>query len=584
MNISFDELMKEEVRSRADIAVVVGRYVNLKASGQTLKGLCPFHKEKTPSFHVNQSRGFFHCFGCGKGGDVFSFLEQIEGVDFSEALKMLAEETGVELRRQQSFTSAPDASVPGLSKNEMFRIHEIAARFFYSNIKGNPQVVEYFKSRGLMAETVRDFKLGFAPDGWSSMIIYCKQQGISIPSLVSCGLAIDKENGKQFDRFRNRVMFSLCDLSGRIVGFAGRGMESDAIPKYLNSPETLLYKKKEFLYGLEKSRQFIKDSGYCLVVEGYIDYLTLYQAGIRNLVATSGTAFTPEHAHLLQRFTSHIVLVFDGDSAGQTAASKAVFMLSPFNLDISILVLPANEDPDSFVRKNGAESFQQLIKNAENWIDFIIEKMIQEHGTGTARGKSAVIAALKPLIQSIRDSLVMQRFKKELAERLGIDEKTVYNRVNSTERSSGGGGNISSDEMFLGTLEGSFLRILVTRPELISEARQYVVPETLTDSVSGDIYSLLLEMFEQERAIAGIIDRTNDPEVKRLITLLLVKPALQDHIHEELVQKIIHLRAKFLKTRIRSLKLQMKKEPHRRNELLQNLQDYSMQLQELDGV
>lgn len=357
MNVRTDESIKEEVRSKADIASVIGRYVKLKASGQTLKGLCPFHKEKTPSFHVNPQRGFFHCFGCGKGGDVFTFVQEIENIGFLDALKMLARETGVELG-EAPYTSPESKDKSGeVSRTDLLRIHELARDFFYRNIRSSPQAIEYFKSRGLKGETVKEFRLGFAPSGWSSLIMFFQEQRIPLSTLVKCGLAVEKENGGGYDRFRNRVIFPLHDLSGRVIAFAGRGMNDEVQPKYLNSPETLLYKKKDFLYGLYKSRQYIKDQGYCLVMEGYMDYLTLYQAGIRNGVASSGTAFTAEHGRLLQRFTSKIVLVFDGDSAGQTAAQRAVFILAPLDLDISILVLPGDEDPDSFVKSHGPQAF-----------------------------------------------------------------------------------------------------------------------------------------------------------------------------------------------------------------------------------
>lgn len=639
MNYRIDEAIKEQIRSRADIAAIIGRYVNLKGSGQTLKGLCPFHKEKTPSFHVNPVKGFFHCFGCGKGGDVFSFLQEIEGFGFPEALKLLAEETGVELSPSLVQRPSSISNEHQLSKTDMLHINEIAAKFYYNCIRHSQEAIGYFKSRGLAAETVRDFRLGFSPSGWSSLIMHFQSQGIGLPALISCGLAIQKEGGGAYDRFRNRVMFSLFDISGKVIGFAGRGMEPDATPKYLNSPETLLYKKKNTLYGLYHARQYIKECGFVMIVEGYMDYLTMYQAGIRNVVATSGTALTEEHAHLLQRFTTRIVLLFDGDLPGQTAAVRGVFVLAPFNFDVSVLVLPGDEDPDSYIKKFGADSFNEQVKGSRDWMDFIIEKMMLEHDAKTPRGKSAAIAALQPLVQALKDSIVQQKFKKEIAEHLGLDEKLVYDRINELQTSyvkepvSGYEQNTSqvtgfvsnngymqnhnfssrtdfpkkfgyrqkfgykkevgnqflqgqqllhSDERYLGTLEGSFLRIIITKPELIAEARQYVVPETLTDNISGDIYSLLIETFEQGGNVADISIKTTDPEIKRIISLLLVKPAREDHIHDELVQKIIHLRAKFLRTMIKNVKVQMKNEPQRRAELLLQLKDFTSQLQELD--
>ncbi len=642
MTFRFDEAIKDQIRSRADIATVIGRYVNLKGSGQTLKGLCPFHKEKTPSFHVNPVRGFFHCFGCKKGGDVFTFLQEIEGIGFSDALKMLAEETGVELKSSSEHSLPQNLSEDQLTKPKMLEIHEIAARFYYQCIRQSQKAINYFKSRGLTAETVRDFRLGYSPAGWSSLIMHFQSLGINSSVLVSCGLAIGKEDGKTYDRFRDRVMFPLFDLSGKVIGFAGRGMEADVTPKYLNSPETLLYKKKNVLYGLHQARQYIKESGYVIIVEGYMDYLTMYQAEVRNVVASSGTALTEEHAQYLLRFCSRVVLLFDGDSAGQMAATRAIYVLAPFNFDISVLVLPGDEDPDSYIKKYGREAFKEQVSGSKDWMTFIIEKMIIEHDGRTSRGKSAVIAALNPLVQSLKDSIAQQKFKKEIAEQLGLKEELVYDRINQLKSSSvkepplssygdqgsknqgvtpktsyrynknhtgkvdhsykngnrltGSGyrdilssdlahkqANYTADERYLGTLEGSFLRILVTKPEFIAEASQYVAPETLTDDISGDIYSLLIKTYEQGGDVAEIGIKASDPEIKRLISLLLVRPALEDHIHDELVQKIIYLRAKFLKSMIRNVKIQMKNVPQRRAELLLQLKDFTSQLQELDG-
>jgi DNA primase len=589
MAVAFDDTAKEEIRLRADIAAVVGRYVKLKPSGQTLKGLCPFHKEKTPSFHVNPSRGFFHCFGCGKGGDVFKFLQEVESLSFPEALKLLAEETGVTIAPSREAPSTEESSAaPVISKQVMVDIHKIAAVFFYGQIRGNAEAVDYFKSRGLAPETVRDFKLGYAPPGWSSFITYCGKKNISAESLAACGLAIKKEDGSAYDRFRDRVMFSLIDLSNRVIGFAGRGRNKEVTPKYLNSPETPIYRKKEFLYGLNVTRQYIKEEKFVLVVEGYMDFLTLFQAGIRNVVATSGTAMTPEHVRILQRFAPKVMLVFDGDEAGQTAAQRGIFTLAPFDLDVSILVLPPEEDPDSFVKTHGPESFRAQIASARSANDFIIERLLaQNDGAKTPRSQKAIIEQLAPLVQSMTNTLAKTRFKKDLAERLGIDEKTTYELLRSMRS---GDSNVqrpadtAGDEVYLRTLEGSFLHMLLTQPELIREARQYVTPETLTDTISSDIYSLILVVHDEHGNLDGIIDRANDAEVQRLISRMLVTPALEEHIHEELVQKIIHLRAKFLKARIRTntILLKSERDSSGKNELTYQINEDLKQLRNLD--
>lgn len=590
----FDNTAREEVRSRIDIATVIGRYVNLRPSGNTLKGLCPFHKEKTPSFHVNPAQGYYHCFGCGKGGDVFSFVQEIEGVDFPEALTMLAEECGVTVERvkqRADYSTSPGSSSnaasgnASLTKTDLLRIHQVAAAFFYRSIRTSPAAIEYLKTRGLRAETVRDFRLGFAPGGWNALIEHCKKERISEEALCACGLAVKKESGGYYDRFRNRVMFSLCDLSGRVIGFAGRGMEEQTTPKYLNSPETALYKKKNFLYGLGRAREAIKELGYVIVVEGYMDYLTLYQAGIRNVTASSGTALTEEHGRILKRFTGRVILNFDGDNAGQNAAERAIFTLAPLDLDLSVLILPENEDPDSLVKNSGKESFEAYINRKIPWDEFIIDRMISRYDPTTAMGKSAVVDALAPLAALLRDPIVSHHFRQLLSEKLGLAERLVNAKLPAAKtslqiRSSA----ILNDDMrFTTSLEGRFLRCLLLKPELIAQARTYVSPETLTDTISSDIYSLLLECYDRDGNANGICDLTAEPEIKRRISLLQVKEDAQEHIHEELVQKIVHLRKKYLYHRLRECTMRMKREPHLLKELQLLQRDISIQLKELDG-
>lgn len=586
MNQRFDDTVKEDIRARADIASIVGRYVNLKPQGQTLKGLCPFHKEKTPSFNVNPARGFYHCFGCGKGGDVFSFLQEIEGVDFPEALRMLAQETGVRLETRHKETE--NAGNPEkVSKTELIDIHQIASQFYYSQIKAFPQTVEYFKSRGLRAEIVKEFQLGYAPPGWSGLIDYMRSRNIAQSELVECGLAVQKDNGRVYDRFRDRVIFPLYDLSGRVIAFAGRGLEADAQPKYLNSPETALYQKNRVLYGLHKARQGIREQKSILVVEGYMDYLSLYQAGIRNAVATSGTAFTTEHAHLIRRFTSRVVLVFDGDRAGISAAQKALMVLAPFNLEVSVLVLPEGEDPDSFVKAQGAEAFMEKLKSAQDSTSFLIDKAVSEHDCDSPHGKRQVIEELALYIEQLKDPIIRDDFIGKLSDRLRVDKHLVAKRFRPAgeqePRRRVASVTLKESEKYLSGLEGSFLRILMTSPELVEQARQYVSPETLTDKLSSDIYSLILRTYDQKGSLEGLTEELKgESEVKRVIHMMMVRPALRDHIHEELVQKIILLRRKFLRHQLRNLRVELRNAPEDKQRLLELHREYTAQLKELE--
>lgn len=590
----FDDSIKEEIRSRIDIVSVVGRYVKLKPSGRTHKGLCPFHKEKTPSFHVDPGKGIFHCFGCHKGGDVFKFVEEMEGVGFREALTMLGDECGVSVKQARPEPVAVPLSVEAsgqkpelmLNKTDLLRIHEFAAEFYYGNVKGSPQAVDYFKSRGLQPEIVREFRLGYAPEAWSALIDFCARKGIDAEALVTCGLAVSNETGRIYDRFRNRVIFPLFDLTGRVIGFAGRGMEEKAIPKYLNSPETLLYKKKLFLYGLDKARQSIKDADQVMVVEGYMDYLALYQVGIKNVVASSGTAFTEEHGALIGRFTKRIILLFDGDGAGQSAIREAILKLVPKGFDITTVTIPGDEDPDSYVKKYGKDAFLQLLDKAQSWSRFIITAAMQKQNTSTPAGKSAVIDALLPLLSGITDPVIAESFTKDVADMLFLDTSLVKRKIRPGHAVSDPQRQSSSAALqaFAAGIEGSFLHILIQKPEYIEEARGYVVPETLTDGLSGDIYSLLLEVYDQDRSLARLLDAAEHPDIKRTISFLSVKEIIEDHVHEELVQKIIHLRKKYLRSRQRECTILLRQEPHRSEELMRLLHDYTTQLNELDGA
>lgn len=621
MNSQFNDDAKEQVRLRADIGAVVGRYVNLKSRGGTLIGLCPFHKEKTPSFNVNPDRGFYHCFGCGKGGDVFNFLMEIEGIDFREALEMLAEETGVRLEAKKRASDRSydgrygDASYDGrygdggslppssqnssaaakpATKTELLAIHKEAADFYYRQVKGSERAIGYFKSRGLLAETVKEFGLGYAPDGWTELYGYLRGKGIQESKILECGLAVRKEaTGAVYDRFRDRVMFPLCDMGGRVIAFAGRGMDADAQPKYLNSPETALYQKSRVLYGLHKARRNAREQGGLLIVEGYMDYLTLYQAGIRNAAAVSGTAFTDEHAYMtadharMVAFAKRVTFAFDGDRAGQSAAQRALFVLAPFNIQAFALTLPGGDDPDSFVKREGADAFRKLLATAKAAEDFLIDKLVSE-SDGSPRGKSGVIDELLPYARALSDAIVRDAFLDKLAQRLRVDKKHVFGRMKNAlrrpEDSQAKGAETSRNPVAIGGLEESFLRILITKPELIVQAKQYVSPEILTDTLSAEIYSIILSEYAKNGDLSGLPDICGGGEdIGRAVSMLAVKPALAENIQDELVQKVLLLRKKFLKARISELKESLDACPEeQKGELMLLLKDYGAQLKELD--
>ena len=603
----FYEYAKEEVRSRINIADIIGRHVALKPAGQNLKGLCPFHKEKSPSFTVTPAKGIYYCFGCHKGGDVFNFLMEFEGHSFPEALSILADEAGVTLEPPHSNSGPNNAQSPYdgpapattgmLPKSELLRIHEMAVKFYYNQTRNNQKAIDYFLSRGLTRETIREFKLGYSPAGWQELTNFAKTQGIPEKALVQCGLAIEKpDTGRVYDRFRDRIMFPIFDTSKRPIGFGGRGMTPDAEPKYLNSPETPLYQKTKTLYGLHTAQYHIKQKNSVIIVEGYMDFLSLFQADIKNVIATSGTALTDVQARIIQRYTNNVFLVFDGDSAGVHAAQRGIFVLAPYNLDIRILVLPGNEDPDSFVKKNGRDAFLQLLANAVPYAAFIIEQAIQEKGISTPQQKSALLDYLVPLVQSISDSIARESFVKQISERLGITAQTVLDRY----KNSGTQSKIASHKQFgnlqissgnvvnaatadpSGSLEGGFLRLLIAEPSIISEARQFIPPETITIPFAASLYAIILQSYDENPELSTLIGNAPNKEAERIITLFFAKgPYVENEPHERLRFFIVRLQVKFLKYQLELCIQRMKREPDNLEMLLKQVEKYGKQLKDL---
>jgi DNA primase len=585
MNFQYNDDAKELVRRRANIADIVGRYVNLKPRGRLMVGLCPFHKEKTPSFQVNPEMGLYHCFGCGKGGDVFSFIQEMDGLDFREALETLAETVGVELPR---YERREQLGGGGASKTDFLGVNALASEFFQMRVRDNPRAVDYFKSRGLSAETVKEFGLGYAPDGWHGLINYLNGKNVTTQRAVECGLAVSKDGGPPYDRFRDRVIFPICDLNGRVIAFAGRGMDADAQPKYLNSPESALYKKSSVLYGLHKARKGIREHGYIIIVEGYMDYLTLYQAGIQNAAAASGTAFTEEHAHLIKRFTSKATLVFDGDRAGLSAAQRTALVLAPHGLQVSILALPGDDDPDSFVKREGPNAFLDLLTKALPAEDFLIDKLISESDK-SPHGKSRVVDELTPYARALTDDIVRQDFLEKLARRLRLDVKLVAGRINAAKNPypPGAGHQPQTPAALdrgsdIGRLEADFLRILVAAPALIVWARRHFPPKNLIDPLAENIYSIILDVYAEKGDLIGLLDACNgDPTLVNLVSKLSVESAYKEHVEDELAQKVSMLHRKCIKARMADVKAELADcSEENKVKLMERLRDYGEQLRE----
>jgi DNA primase len=410
----FDDA-KERIRARVDLAQLVGETVALKPAGRgQLKGLCPFHSERTPSFHVHVERGFFYCFGCGAKGDVFDYVMRTQGLEFRDALQLLGERVGIEVR------GAPAGQG---RRRDLLEIHEAALAWFTGQLPGSP-AADYLRRRGLTDETVRAWSLGFAPDAWDGLLKHMLTRGVRDDDLLSAGLITENERGRRYDRFRGRVMFPVRDGMGRVVGFAGRLLD-DGVPKYLNSPETALFKKGELLYGLDRARTAIRESGEVIVVEGYMDVLALHQTGFGNAVAALGANLTVEQADQLTRLDAQrVLLAFDADDAGQRAVLAGLEQSVGRRFLVQAVRLPSGKDPADAVLAGEAEreAFAAALRTGVSEVAFRFERVLAQHDASTPRGQRSVLLELLPALQP-RDVVdpVASELRRLVVDHLGLD-------------------------------------------------------------------------------------------------------------------------------------------------------------------
>jgi len=414
----------QELLARADIVEIVGRYVQLKKTGANFSGLCPFHAEKSPSFTVSPTKQFYHCFGCGKNGDAINFLMEHTGTSFVETVHDLAQQYGMPVPEdERSPAERERATQESHKRATLTDVLARAADAYRKRLKESPRAIGYLKQRGVSGQVARDFGLGYAPEGWRTLAgVFADYAD---PLLVEAGLVIvgEDEPDKRYDRFRDRIMFPIRSVKGEVIGFGGRVL-GDEKPKYLNSPETPVFHKGRELYGLFEARSALREHGYALVTEGYMDVVALAQLGFGNAVATLGTACTPEHVQKLFRFTDSVVFSFDGDAAGRRAARKALEAALPLASDvraIKFLFLPPEHDPDSFIRAEGAEAFAEAVKAAVPLSRFVLDAAAEGGDLATAEGRSHLAANARPLWQLLPDGVLARQLLDQIAEQVQID-------------------------------------------------------------------------------------------------------------------------------------------------------------------
>jgi DNA primase len=436
--VLFPQTFIDDLKTHADIVTVIQDYVSLKKVGAKYKGLCPFHGEKTPSFNVDRDKGFFHCFGCQAGGDVIKFIELHERVGFADAVKQLAQRFGMPLPELEQ----TDEQRAGAAEREsLLKIHDAAATWFREQLATaqGARIRKLIDERGLTAETAAALGLGFAPPSRDGLTQALRRQGYSQALLVRAGLTIQREDGSVIDRFRNRLIIPICRDTGSVIAFGGRALEPDQQPKYLNSPETPIYSKSRTLYGLNLSKAAIRQGGFAVLVEGYFDFAQVFQAGYQSVVASCGTALTAQQAQQLGRFTRKVVLSFDPDAAGQGATAKSCEMLVEEGFEVNVAILPAGEDPDTFVRRHGRQGYAERLKQSQPYLEYLLNRSAARYNLNTDDGKVRFIGEMVPIAGRIPDEVLRERFADRLAQRTGIAPEVIRGEIRKARGDKRGG-------------------------------------------------------------------------------------------------------------------------------------------------
>jgi len=546
----------EQIRQATDIVEVIGEFVRLKKRGKNYVALCPFHTERTPSFSVSQDKQIYHCFGCGKGGNVFSFLMEHEHMAFIEAVRLLAQKANITIREEGG---------SGLKRDLIERIsyaNQMAVQYFQKNLQLSKYKLvldDYLKQkRKLTDETIEQFQLGLAGDEWEGLLKFAVTKDISPDELSKAGLAIFHEEKKNYyDRFRYRLMIPIFNLSGKPIAFGGRTLKKDDTAKYMNSPETPLYQKSTVLYGLSLTKDHIRNQNYALIVEGYFDLISLWQAGIRNVVASSGTAFTLQQARLLARFAEQVYLFFDADSAGQNAALRSVDILYDAGLDVKIIQPPLGEDPDSIAAKFGPQKIEELRLKAVGYIPFRL-KEVDVNATGMI-GKEKLIKEFSSMGNKINDITRRTLFLNESAEALGVNVSIFQPASSTRQKNRTGRREWGVAQKEFNTVEIGLLSLLFHNPGAIDEVFQSISPDDFDSKQLARLFSALIDQYRHVGKVdaRSLIDSAGDAEFAALIAKVASQDWPSDHVESETLVYARHLTDKKKKLIRNRLKLRL---------------------------
>ena len=558
----FSPATLERIRAASDIVDIIGAYLPLKKAGANFTALCPFHKEKTPSFHVNPHRQIFHCFGCHKGGDVFTFVKEYENIGFVDAVRRLAERAKIPLE----FENNPAAQESRHLKDQLLQIHEQIAQRWQNCLAGEAAgqtARDYLAKRGVTTDAIKLFRIGAAPELWDDTVNWAKGKNFDLATVEKAGLILRKEGGDHYyDRFRGRLMFPICDEQGRVVAFSGRVLPGDDSPaKYVNSPETPIFTKSKIFFGLDKSKRAILDAGFAVVCEGQLDLIACFMAGVQNIVAPQGTAFTEQHARIIKRYVDEVVLCFDSDEAGQNAAVRSLDHLLASGLAVRVAVVPAPHDPDSFIKASGGAAFQKLIADAEGFFDYYLNRLCGQNDTATDKGRLVILHDMAEAVHKTGNVVLVDTYAQKTALRLGVSPESVraeFKKVPATQTAPAADDDESFESLETAVaarpsnLEFHLLKLLLLHENLAAWAALHLDTNWILHPATRRLVErrLVAQKDETWQSLAAFLDACDSAEMRNLVTEAAAEDRKIPNSEQQLADVALKLRNQFLDRQI----------------------------------
>ena len=548
----------ERIRAASDIVDVIGTYLPLKKAGANFTALCPFHKEKTPSFNVNAHKQIFHCFGCHKGGDVFTFVKEYESIGFVDAVRRLAERAKIPLE----FDNNPAEQQSRHLKDQLLEIHEqITQRWqnCLANEAAGQMARDYLTKRGVSAEAIKLFRLGAAPESWEDTVNWAKSKNHELPLIEKAGLIIRKEEtGNYYDRFRGRLMFPICDEQGRVIGFSGRILSGDEkTAKYVNSPETAIFTKSKVFFGLDKSKRALLDAQSAIVCEGQLDLIACFMAGVQNVVAPQGTAFTDQHARIIKRYVDEVVLCFDSDEAGQNAAVRSLDHLLASEIAVRVAVMPKPHDPDSFIKANGAEAFRKLVESADGFFDYYLTRLCAQNDVKTDKGRTIVVRSMLQELQKTGNRVTFDKYAHALTFKLGLSFKSIVDEFQKilSEQSAGKQDEVEKiGESFSrpSALEFHLLKLILLHDDLVAWTTLHLDANWILHPQVRQIVSqrFAAQSNETWQSLGAFLDAFDSSEMRNLVTEAVAEERMIPNPETQLADVTLKLRSQFLDRQI----------------------------------